>query len=183
MRHRSCAMGGRCLAWHRRRDPARGLCRTPNLTTDQGSRNQNIRWDYFDKGNMAVVGKNFAILESGRLRMSGFVTWLIWVFLHLMSLPQLQEPIACAIRVVLVLFYWAAQLAIDPGAARGWKAEPRPLSIPRHHECGAHILRCESGTELTCLCAVSRAREGSRARASSATICSRKFLHISTNSP
>ena len=46
---------------------------------------------YFDKGNMAVVGKNFAILESGRLRMSGFVTWLVWVFLHVMSLPQLQN--------------------------------------------------------------------------------------------
>src|SRR5580692_8718547 len=46
---------------------------------------------YFDKGSMAVVGKNFAILESGRLRMSGFVTWLAWVFLHLMSLPQLQN--------------------------------------------------------------------------------------------
>jgi NADH:ubiquinone reductase (H+-translocating) len=46
---------------------------------------------YRDKGNMAVVGKNFAILESGRLRTSGFVTWLVWVFLHLMSLPQLQN--------------------------------------------------------------------------------------------
>jgi NADH dehydrogenase len=46
---------------------------------------------YFDKGNMAVVGKNFAILESGRLRMSGFVTWLVWAFLHIMSLPQLQN--------------------------------------------------------------------------------------------
>jgi len=46
---------------------------------------------YVDKGNMAVVGKNFAILESGHLRMSGFVTWLVWVFLHLMSLPQLQN--------------------------------------------------------------------------------------------
>jgi NADH dehydrogenase len=46
---------------------------------------------YFDKGNMAVVGKNFAILESGRLRVNGFVTWLVWVFLHLMSLPQLQN--------------------------------------------------------------------------------------------
>ena len=46
---------------------------------------------YFDKGNMAVVGKNFAILESGHLRMSGFITWLVWVFLHLMSLPQLQN--------------------------------------------------------------------------------------------
>jgi NADH dehydrogenase len=46
---------------------------------------------YSDKGSMAVVGKNFALLESGRLRMSGFVTWLVWIFLHLMSLPQLQN--------------------------------------------------------------------------------------------
>jgi NADH:ubiquinone reductase (H+-translocating) len=46
---------------------------------------------YSDRGNMAVVGKNFAILESGRLRMSGFATWLVWVFLHLSSLPQLQN--------------------------------------------------------------------------------------------
>jgi NADH:ubiquinone reductase (H+-translocating) len=46
---------------------------------------------YFDKGSMAVVGKNFAVLESRYLRMSGFITWLVWVFLHLMSLPQLQN--------------------------------------------------------------------------------------------
>lgn len=46
---------------------------------------------YFDKGNMAVIGKNFAILESGRLRMSGFATWLVWVFLHPKWLPQLQN--------------------------------------------------------------------------------------------
>jgi NADH:ubiquinone reductase (H+-translocating) len=46
---------------------------------------------YFDKGNMAVVGKNFAILECGHIRMSGFFTWLVWVVLHLMSLPQLQN--------------------------------------------------------------------------------------------
>jgi NADH:quinone reductase (non-electrogenic) len=46
---------------------------------------------YFDKGNMAVVGKNFAILEAGRVHMSGFLTWLIWAFIHLASLPQLQN--------------------------------------------------------------------------------------------
>ena len=46
---------------------------------------------YRDKGNMAVVGKNFAILEAGHLRMSGFLTWFIWVFVHLMALPQLQN--------------------------------------------------------------------------------------------
>ena len=46
---------------------------------------------YFDKGNMAVVGKNFAIMEAGRIRMSGFLAWLLWAFVHVMSLPQLQN--------------------------------------------------------------------------------------------
>jgi NADH dehydrogenase len=46
---------------------------------------------YRDRGNMAVVGKNFAILEAGHLRMSGLLTWFIWAFIHLMALPQLQN--------------------------------------------------------------------------------------------
>jgi len=46
---------------------------------------------YRNKGNMAVVGKNFAILESGYLRSSGFVTWLVWAALHVLALPQLQN--------------------------------------------------------------------------------------------
>src|SRR5262250_608055 len=43
---------------------------------------------YFDKGNMAVVGKNYAVLERGGLRTSGFLTWLVWAFVHVLSLPQ-----------------------------------------------------------------------------------------------
>ena len=46
---------------------------------------------YFDKGNMAVVGKNYAVLERSWLRTSGFLTWLVWVFVHILSLPQLQN--------------------------------------------------------------------------------------------
>jgi NADH dehydrogenase len=43
---------------------------------------------YFDKGNMSVIGRNFAILESGRLHLSGFVAWLAWAAIHLAFLPQ-----------------------------------------------------------------------------------------------
>ena len=46
---------------------------------------------YFNKGDMAVVGKNYAVLERGRLRTSGFLTWLVWAFVHILSLPQLQN--------------------------------------------------------------------------------------------
>ncbi|MCC8964301.1 NAD(P)/FAD-dependent oxidoreductase [Bradyrhizobium sp. Pear76] len=46
---------------------------------------------YFDKGNMAVVGKNYAVLERGWLRTSGALTWLVWAFVHILALPQLQN--------------------------------------------------------------------------------------------
>ena len=46
---------------------------------------------YFDKGNMAVVGKNYAVLERGWLRTGGFLTWLVWAFVHVLSLPQPQN--------------------------------------------------------------------------------------------
>ena len=46
---------------------------------------------YSDKGNMAVIGNNYAILERGRLHTSGFLTWLVWAFVHILSLPQLQN--------------------------------------------------------------------------------------------
>jgi NADH:ubiquinone reductase (H+-translocating) len=62
---------------------------------------------YFDKGNMAVVGQNFAILESGHLRMSGFVTWCAWVFLHVMSLPQPQNK--WRVRIQWVWSYFTGQ--------------------------------------------------------------------------
>jgi len=46
---------------------------------------------YFDRGNMAVVGRNFAIMESGRIRLSGFVAFWIWALIHIMSLAQMQN--------------------------------------------------------------------------------------------
>jgi NADH dehydrogenase len=54
-------------------------------------RKPNRPFRYFDKGNMAVVGKNFAVLETRYIRTSGFLTWLAWAFIHVMTLPQLQN--------------------------------------------------------------------------------------------
>jgi NADH dehydrogenase len=45
-------------------------------------------FSYFDKGNMAVVGKGFAVLQTGRLRLSGFLAWLAWAAVHLQFVGQ-----------------------------------------------------------------------------------------------
>ena len=43
---------------------------------------------YWDKGNLAVVGKGFAVLQSGKVHMSGFAAWLVWIAIHLQFLAQ-----------------------------------------------------------------------------------------------
>src|SRR6267378_311948 len=43
-------------------------------------------FSYFDKGSMAVVGKGFAVLQSGKVQVSGFGAWLTWAGVHLQFL-------------------------------------------------------------------------------------------------
>jgi NADH:ubiquinone reductase (H+-translocating) len=51
-------------------------------------RNAPEAFRYFDKGNMAVVGKGFAVLQSGKVHMSGFLAWRAWAAVHLQFLAQ-----------------------------------------------------------------------------------------------
>ena len=56
---------------------------------------------YFDKGSMAVVGKNFAVLQSRQVHLSGYLAWLAWAGVHLEFLG------AASLRVsVLVQWVW-----------------------------------------------------------------------------
>ena len=41
---------------------------------------------YFDKGNMATIGRNKAIAQIGPVHLSGFLAWMIWAFIHIVSL-------------------------------------------------------------------------------------------------
>jgi len=43
---------------------------------------------YFDKGNLAVVGKGFAVLQSGKIHLSGSLAWLVWAAVHIQFLAQ-----------------------------------------------------------------------------------------------
>ena len=45
-----------------------------------------LPFSYFDKGNMAIIGRNFAILEAGPVRLAGFLAFLAWAAIHLLYL-------------------------------------------------------------------------------------------------
>jgi NADH dehydrogenase len=65
---------------------------------------------YFDKGNLAVIGRWSAVANAFGVHMSGLPAWLIWAFIHLMYIVQFQSRI-------LVLLQWAIQdLTFSRGA-------------------------------------------------------------------
>jgi NADH dehydrogenase len=65
---------------------------------------------YFDKGNLAVIGRWSAVANTFGLHMSGLPAWLIWAFIHLMYIVQFQSRI-------LVFLQWAIQdLTFSRGA-------------------------------------------------------------------
>lgn len=55
---------------------------------------------YVDKGNLATVGRSFAILEKGSLRLSGLFAWLLWLGIHIFYLIGFRNRL-------LVLTEWA----------------------------------------------------------------------------
>ncbi len=41
---------------------------------------------YHDKGTLATIGRNKAVADIGKLHFQGFFAWLLWGFVHIMSL-------------------------------------------------------------------------------------------------
>jgi NADH dehydrogenase len=51
-------------------------------------------FEYFDKGFMSTIGRARAVAQLGRLRMSGLLAWLAWVFVHLWYLVGFRNRLA-----------------------------------------------------------------------------------------
>ena len=61
---------------------------------------KNKPFHYFDKGNLAVIGRAAAVADLNWLRLTGIPAWLIWVFVHLLYIIEFQNR-------VLVMIQWA----------------------------------------------------------------------------
>ena len=66
---------------------------------------------YNDKGSLATIGRNKAIADLGKLKFQGFFAWLIWMFIHLISLMGGRNR-------VIVFINWIASYVTYNGGSR-----------------------------------------------------------------
>ena len=96
---------------------------------------------YVDKGTMATIGRAAAIAKIGKLHVSGFIAWMMWLFVHIMFLVGFRNR-------VLVMLEWAWSYLTYQRSARlitgstylpGWNVqqhehENEELSVEQEHE-------------------------------------------------
>ena len=97
---------------------------------------------YWDKGMTSMVGRNAAIVQSGRLRLSGRLAFFLWGFLHGLYVPGLRNRLSVSLTWV-----WsyatrrrAALLLIGDSASDGGRPDvavarpPSPAASPLRGE-------------------------------------------------
>jgi len=80
-------------------------------------------FSYWDKGQLAVIGRGQAVADIWKLRFSGFIAWLIWIFVHIFFLIGFRNR-------VLVLLQWAWSYVTYRRGARLITEDVHPTGAP-----------------------------------------------------
>jgi NADH:quinone reductase (non-electrogenic) len=80
-----------------------------NIRADLGGR-PRTPFSYFDKGQLAVIGRGQAVADIGRFHFGGFFAWLIWAVVHIAFLIGHRN------RVIVMLQWWWAYTTFHRGA-------------------------------------------------------------------
>jgi NADH dehydrogenase len=100
------AQAAKQLGKHAARNAVRRLRGEPTVT-----------FHYTDPGNLATIGRNSAIADFGFLRLSGYIGWLFWLFLHIFFLIGFRNRLS-------VMLQWALSYLTYQRSVRLITGEP-----------------------------------------------------------
>jgi NADH:ubiquinone reductase (H+-translocating) len=89
----------------------------------------NKPFHYFDKGELAVIGRASAVANIFGVHLSGLIAWLVWVFIHLMYIVRFQSRIIVLVQWGLEYFTFSRGARLITGTtASDIVAETEPLN-------------------------------------------------------
>ncbi len=94
-------------------------------TTRFADRKHELRplFKYTDKGMMAIIGKNHAIVKAGKMKLHGFIAWIAWLLIHILFLIGFRNKLS-------VLLGWAYSYIVNNPEARIIVHPPASVSPP-----------------------------------------------------
>ncbi len=83
-----------------------------NLAAQLNSGRFDTPFQYKDKGTMATVGRDMAVADLGKTHFSGFFAWILWMFIHLISILGMRNKISVLIDWVWAYFSYGTSLRL-----------------------------------------------------------------------
>lgn len=95
---------------------------------------------YFNKGNLATVGRSFGIVDIGPLRMAGLFAWVLWLVVHILFLIGFRNRLSVLLQWAwsYLTFQQGARLITfnylleEPEKRRQWQAFMQNKLAPEH---------------------------------------------------
>lgn len=87
------------------------LARNLNLR-ESGKENKMKEFRYNDKGSMATVGRNRAVVDLKRFHFHGFVAWCVWMFIHLISILGMRNKLTVLLNWIWAYFNYSTSLRL-----------------------------------------------------------------------
>ena len=81
---------------------------------------------YFDKGDLAVIGRGKAVARIFGWELSGLPAWLVWLFVHLMNLVEFQSRVLVFIQWGFQYITWSRGARLITGVAVSDSLAPGP---------------------------------------------------------
>jgi NADH dehydrogenase len=85
---------------------------------------------YFDKGIMATVGRAAGVAQTGKLKLSGFLGWLAWLFIHIMYLIGFRNRLLVMVQWAWAWFTYGRGARLITGMTAPPTVAPVPASAP-----------------------------------------------------
>jgi NADH dehydrogenase len=89
-----------------------------------------LPFEYNNKGSLATVGRNLAVADMPGFKLSGFIAWALWSFVHLFSIMGIKNRLSIFLNWTWNYFTYdqSLRLLIKP------KAKPALKSVSENHK-------------------------------------------------
>ena len=83
------------------------------------------QFEYKDKGSMATIGRNRAVVDLPGFSFSGFFAWMVWMFVHLMSIVGVKNRLLIFVNWLwsYITFDQSLRLILRPSQKAKQRAE------------------------------------------------------------
>jgi NADH dehydrogenase len=98
---------GRLVPWVAPAANQQGAFAAKSIIRDT-RRQPRKKFHYFNKGDLATIGRSRAIADFGKVRFAGRLAWLLWLFVHIMYLVGFRNRLVVLIEWAYAYFTYQA---------------------------------------------------------------------------